>query len=310
MAGTELRDRVQSIRRFNRFYTQTIGVLHEGHLDSPFSLTEVRVLYEITHREAPTASEIARDLGLDAGYMSRTVRGFERKGLVARTRSEADGRRSHLSLTKKGRDLFAKLDARACDEIAAVLSRLAPGDRDRVTGAMRTVERLLGGRSERATPAYVVRDPRPGDMGWVVHRHGALYYQEKGWDERFEGLVAEVVARFVANFDPERERCWIAERDGEIVGSVFLARKSKTVGQLRLLLVEPSARGLGIGARLVDEVTRFARQAGYRKLMLWTNRGLDSARKIYEAAGYRLVREEPHDKFGEGEFAQVWEMAL
>lgn len=310
MAETGLPDRVQSVRRFNRFYTQTIGVLNEGHLDSPFSLTEVRVLYEITHREAPTASEIGRDLGLDAGYMSRMVRGFERKGLVVRTRSETDGRRSHLSLTKKGRDLFARLDARACDEIATVLGTLAPGDQERITAAMQTVERLLGGRGERGETTYVIRDPRPGDMGWVVHRHGALYAQEKGWDERFEGLVAEVVARFVAGFDPKRERCWIAERDGEIVGSVFLARKSKTVGQLRLLLVEPSARGLGIGARLVDKVARFARQAGYRKIVLWTNRGLDSARKIYESAGYRMVLEEPHDKFGEGEFAQVWEMKL
>jgi DNA-binding MarR family transcriptional regulator/N-acetylglutamate synthase-like GNAT family acetyltransferase len=301
--------RVEAVRRFNRFYTQTIGVLHEGLLESPFSLTEVRVLYEIAHRPDPTASEIVKSLGLDAGYVSRMLRSFEKRGLVVRTRSESDGRRSHLALTEHGRATFAELDERAHGEVGALLDRLSSAEQDRLVEAIAAVEGLLGERPEPKVP-YILRPPRPGDMGWVIHRHGALYCREYGWDERFEALVAEVVANFMRDFDPTHERCWIAERDGRVVGSIFLCKRSKTIAQLRLLLVEPDARGLGIGARLVDECTAFARQAGYRKIVLWTNRGLDAARRIYEAAGYRLVSEEPHDKFGSGLIAQVWELKL
>jgi DNA-binding MarR family transcriptional regulator/N-acetylglutamate synthase-like GNAT family acetyltransferase len=301
--------RVEAVRRFNRFYTQTIGVLREGLLESPFSLTEVRVLYEIAHRPSPTASEIVRSLGLDAGYVSRMLRGFEKRGLVVRTRSLDDGRRSHLALTEHGREMFAQLDERAHGEVGALLDRLSATDQDRLVEAIAAVERLLGERPAPAAP-FVLRPPQPGDMGWVVHRHGAIYAREYGWDERFEALVAEVVAKFMRDFDPTSERCWIAERDGRVVGSIFLCRRSKTIAQLRLLLVEPEARGLGIGAALVDACTDFARQAGYRKIMLWTNRGLDAARHLYEAAGYRLVSEEPHDQFGSGLIAQVWELKL
>jgi DNA-binding MarR family transcriptional regulator/N-acetylglutamate synthase-like GNAT family acetyltransferase len=309
MTTPETREQVEAVRRFNRFYTQMIGVLQEGHLESPFSLTEVRLLYEIAHRTDPTASEIARDLGLDAGYLSRILRAFEQKGLVERARSESDGRRSHLSLTEEGRVTFAPLNAQAHDDVASLLARLTAADRGRLVEAMERIARLLSARPEPASP-YVLRGPRPGDFGWVVHRHGALYAEEYGWDERFEALVADIVAKFVNRFDAKRERCWIAERDAEIVGSVFLVKKSKTIAQLRLLLVEPSARGLGIGSRLVDECTRFARQAGYRKIVLWTNSVLHAARHIYEAAGYRLVAEEPHEKFGEGLVGQQWELKL
>ena len=309
MSETNLREQVEAVRRFNRFYTQTIGVLQEGLLESPFSLTEVRVLYEIAHRADPTASELARDLALDAGYLSRILRNFERKGLVARTRSESDARRSHLALTDEGRATFAPLNAHAHDEVGAMLGKLAAGDRDRVVDAMERIERLLGARPQAKTP-YVLRSHRSGDMGWVVHRHGVLYAQEYGWDERFEGLVAEVVAKFIHDFDPKRERCWIAEKDGEIVGSVFLVAHSKTVAQLRLLLVEPAARGLGIGARLVAECERFARQAGYRKITLWTNSILVAARRIYEAGGYRLVHSEPYHGFGHDLVGETWDLKL
>ncbi|HLU64689.1 MAG TPA: bifunctional helix-turn-helix transcriptional regulator/GNAT family N-acetyltransferase [Kofleriaceae bacterium] len=301
--------RIAAVRAFNRFYTARVGALGDGLLDSQHSLAEVRVLYELAHRDGPAASEITAALGLDRGYLSRILRRLERAGLVARRRSTDDARRSVLRLTGKGRSAFAELDARADDEIAALLAGLAPADRDRLVGATRTIHRLLAPR-EPGGAAATLRGPRPGELGWVVHRHGALYAAEYGWDERFEGLVAGVVASFAARRDPARERCWIAERDGEPVGSVFLVAKTATVAQLRLLLVEPSARGLGIGARLVDECTAFARAAGYRSIVLWTNDVLHAARRIYQAAGYRLVDEAPHQLFGEGLVGQTWELSL
>jgi DNA-binding MarR family transcriptional regulator/N-acetylglutamate synthase-like GNAT family acetyltransferase len=300
---------VEEVRRFNRFYTQQIGVLREGLLRSPFSLTEVRVLYEISRREDPAAAELCRDLNLDAGYLSRILRDFTRKGLVEKRPSKRDGRQSLLRLTKKGQKEFATLNARQDEEVGAMLDRLTPEDQTRLTNAMQTIHALLGSEPEQKVP-YILRQHQPGDMGWVVHRHGVLYSQEYGWDEHFEALVAQIVADFIKNFDPKRERCWIAERDGEIVGSVFLVKKSKTVGQLRLLLVEPRARGLGIGKRLVDECVRFARQIGYRKIMLWTNDVLDAARHIYEQAGFRLVKEESHHSFGHDLVGQNWELTL
>lgn len=309
MTETGSRQRIEAVRRFNRFYTQEIGVLRDGLLDSPFSLVEVRVLYELAHRKDPTASELARDLGLDAGYLSRILRDFKQRGLIARRPSELDRRRSHLSLTKKGQRTFAPLDARAREEVGAALSKLAAVDQNRLVESMETIAKLLGSQPGSEVP-YIIRPPQHGDMGWVVHRHGALYAQEYGWDEQFEALVAEIVAKFIRNYDPKREHCWIAERDGEIVGSVFLVKRSKTVGQLRLLLVEPKARGLGIGARLVDECLRFARRARYRKVTLWTNDVLNAARHIYEKAGFQLVHEAAHQSFGHDLVEQTWELKL
>lgn len=309
MIETGSRQRIEAVRRFNRFYTKEIGVLRDGLLDSPFSLVEVRVLYELAHRKDPTASELARDLGLDAGYLSRILRDFKQRGLIARRPSELDGRRSHLSLTKKGQRTFAPLDARAREEVGAVLSKLTAVDQNRLVESLQTIEKLLGSQPGSKVP-YIIRSHQHGDMGWVVHRHGALYAQEYGWDEQFEALVAEIVTKFIRNYDPKREHCWIAERDGEIVGSVFLVKRSKTVGQLRLLLVEPQARGLGIGARLVDECLRFARRVRYRKVTLWTNDVLNAARHIYEKAGFQLVHEAAHHSFGHDLVEQTWELKL
>src|SRR6058998_181904 len=306
-AKAELERRVAAVRRFNRFYTSRIGVLH--YLGSDFSLGEVRVLYELAHRpDPPTATELCGVLGVDAGYLSRLLRGFERRRLITRTRSDVDGRRSHLALTAAGRAAFAPLGARSHDEIAALLAPLADADQRRLVEAMEAIEGILGGAGR--TPPFTLRPHRPGDMGWVVQRHGALYADEFGWDERFEALVATIVARFIERYDPRRERSWIAEKDGEIVGSVFLVRQSRTVGRLRLLLVEPKARGLGVGTRLVAECERFAREACYRKIVLWTNSVLRSARRIYEASGYRLVHEEPHHSFGHDLVGQTWELLL
>ncbi|HLW61255.1 MAG TPA: helix-turn-helix domain-containing GNAT family N-acetyltransferase [bacterium] len=309
MAEADFDRRVEAVRRFNRFYTGQIGVLNDGYLESPFSLTEVRVLYELAHRDEATASELARELGLDAGYLSRILRSFQKRGLIDKELSEVDGRQSLLGLTKRGRDVFTPLHARAHAQIGAMLSRLHQGDQRRLVEAMRAIEEVLGGRPA-SKAAYLLRPHQPGDMGWVIHRHGVLYAQEYKWDEQFEALVAGIASKFIQHYDPKRERCWIAEKDGEIVGSVFLVKHSKTVGQLRLLLVEPKARGLGIGVRLVDECLRFARRVGYRKVMLWTNSVLKAARHIYEKAGFRLVHEEPHHSFGHDLIGETWEVEL
>jgi DNA-binding MarR family transcriptional regulator/GNAT superfamily N-acetyltransferase len=303
--------RVDAVRAFNRFYTGRIGVLEEGYLESPFSLVQARVLYELAHRSQPTATEIARDLGLDTGYLSRILRGFERAGLLEKRPSARDGRRRLLLLTAHGREAFAPLDTRSRTETEALLRNLSPAAQLRLIGAMGTITKLLDDEPDGAA-TYLLRPHRPGDMGWVVQRHGLLYAEEYGWDETFEALVAEIVAGFIRHFDPERERCWIVERGGENVGSVFLMAhpKREGVGQLRLLLVEPSARGLGLGRRLVDECTRFARQVGYHTVTLWTNDVLASARRIYEAAGFHLVQEERHHSFGQDLVGQTWEMRV
>jgi DNA-binding MarR family transcriptional regulator/N-acetylglutamate synthase-like GNAT family acetyltransferase len=309
MTPPNLDRRVEAVRRFNRFYTRQIGVLREGFLGSPFPLTQARVIYELAHHEETTATELCRELGLDAGYLSRILRGFQRHGLIQKKSSETDGRRNLLWLTDRGQKAFAQLNANSHAEIEATLNALSEEEQDRLMDAMHTVEALLGAEAEQKAP-YLLRVHQPGDIGWVVHRHGVLYAQEYGWDEQFEALVADIVARFVKQFDPKRERCWIAEKDGENVGAVFLVRKSNTVAQLRLLLVEPKARGLGIGKRLVDEWERFARQVGYRKIVLWTNSVLDAARHIYEQAGYELVDEEPHHSFGHDLVGQTFELKL
>jgi DNA-binding MarR family transcriptional regulator/GNAT superfamily N-acetyltransferase len=309
MSDDDLDRRVGDVRHFNRFWTRRIGILREEYLESPFSLAEVRVLYELAHREETTASELGEELGLDAGYLSRILRGFEEDHLIHRRPSEADGRRRLLRLTGRGREAFAPLDARSRGEIGAMLGGMSKVGQERLVKAMRTIEGLLGVRPGPVVP-YLLRSHRPGDMGWVVHRHGVLYAREYGWDERFEALVAEIVAKFIQQYDPTREHCWIAERDGEIVGCVFLVRESEEIAKLRLLLVEPEARGLGIGGRLVEECIRFARQAGYRRITLWTNDVLKSARRIYEGMGFRLVHEEPHHSFGHDLVGQTWEMML
>ena len=300
---------IDSVRRFNRFYTRQIGLLREGLLDSPLSLTEVRVLYEIAHRKRVSAAELCQDLNLDAGYLSRILRRFEQQKLLLKTRSSADARRSLLALTAQGRKVFAPLEARQSKEVGVMLAKLSPHGQQQLLAAMHTLECLLTPKPETQAP-YTLRPHRPGDMGWIVHRHGVLYSQEYGYDERFEALVAEIVAEFIQHFDPKVERCWIAERNGEIVGCVFAVRKSKTVAKLRLLLVEPSARGLGIGSRLVSECVRFARQAGYKKLMLWTQSELLAARHLYQQAGFRLVGKKPHESWGRKLVAETWELKL
>lgn len=301
--------RVDAVRGFNRFYTQKIGVLQEGLLASPFSLTEARVLYELAQRRNPTASALGRDLGLDAGYLSRILRRFERARLIARTRSAADGRQSFLALTAQGSEAFAILNRRSQDEAAALLAGLSADGQARLVDAMRGIERLLGGERLSEAP-YRLRPHRPGDLGWVVSRHGAVYAEEYGFDQSFEALVAEIAATFIRRFDPARERCWIAEQDGERVGSVLVVKQSPRVAKLRLLLVERRARGLGLGARLVEEGVRFAREAGYRKLGLWTQSILVPARRVYENAGFRLKRAEPHRSFGHDLVGEFWEMRL
>jgi len=309
MAEIELQRRVEAVRRFNRFYTQQIGVLQEKLLRSPFSLTEVRVFYELAHRDKLTATDLGKELGLDQGYLSRILQGFERRGLIAKTPSEKDGRQSHLGLTEQGREAFAPLNARSHDEVAAMLGKLSAVQQSRLVEAMHTIEELLGAPGEQKS-LYILRPHQPGDMGWVVQRHGFLYAQEYGWDEQFEALVAGIVAKFIQHFDSKRERCWIAEKDGEIVGSVFLVKKSKTVAKLRLLLVDPKARGVGFGTCLVDECLLFARQAGYRKIVLWTNSILGAARHIYEKAGFRLIHKAPHHNFGHDLIGETWELKL
>lgn len=300
---------VSSVRQFNRFYTKQIGLLRRGYLESPFSLTEVRILFELAHRKYPVAAELAKDLRLDPGHLSRLLANFEKRGLLIRKPSGTDARQSHLLLTKRGRKAFAPLETRSEKETAAMLNQLSPSDRKRLVDAMHTIENLLGAPPP-ALPGYVLRPHRPGDMGWVVHRHGALYAAEYGWDEHFEALVAEIVAKFVQNFDPKRERCWIADQGGANIGSVFLVKKSDRVAKLRLLLVEPSARGLGLGKRLVNECIRFARRAGYRKITLWTQSNLLAARNIYEKAGFRLVKKVPYRNFGYSLVSETWDLKL
>jgi DNA-binding MarR family transcriptional regulator/N-acetylglutamate synthase-like GNAT family acetyltransferase len=302
-------ERIAAIRRFNRFYTRQIGVLNEGLLNSLFTLAEARVIYELAQREQTTASVLGGQLGLDAGYLSRMLQGFKRRGLIDMRPAEADRRQRVLRLTQAGQEAFAILNARSYSQIEAMLNPIPPDDQRRLVAAMRSIEELLGAQPETKVP-YILRLHQPGDIGWVVHRHGLLYATEYGWDEHFEALVASVVAQFIQNYDPKRERCLIAEMNGEIVGSVFLVKQSDSVAKLRLLLVEPKARGLGIGTRLVGECIRLARQLGYTTLTLWTNSVLVAARHIYEQAGFQLVSQEPHHSFGHDLVGETWELAL
>ena len=311
-------DNIEAIRAFNRFYTRRIGVLQEGLLDSPYTLAESRLLWELAHHDNPTATDLARALDLDAGYLSRLLRSFKERGLIKSTRSPTDARQLHLSLTAAGRKAFAPLHTRSREQVAGLLEALPEAQQAQLMQAMGSIEHLLGDQAPRTTAPYLLRPHRPGDLGWVVSRHGALYAQEYRWSMHFEALVARIAADFIERFDPTREACWIAEQDRQNVGCVFLvqARDETThaplpdVAQLRMLLVEPTARGLGLGARLVEECERFARQVGYTRITLWTNSLLLAARGIYQKAGYRLTASEAHHSFGHDLVGETWQKDL
>ena len=313
MLREDIGGRIDAVRRFNRYWTRKIGVLREGLLHTPYTLTEARVLLEISHRGSPTATDLSRGLGLDPGYLSRVLGRLEERGLLARIPSEADGRRRVLSLTPDGEEAFSLLDARSREEVGEMLGGLSEGEQRHLLEAMRTVEVILDGDDARGfkySEPFYLRAPEPGDLGWVVQRHGSLYAWEYGWDESFEALVARIVADFAGGHDAARERCWIAEMGGMNVGCVFVVKESAEVAKLRLLLVEPEARGLGLGTSLVEECVRFARSHGYGKLVLWTNSVLGAARHVYEEKGFELVEEEEHHSFGKDLVGQNWELVL
>ncbi len=309
MTDTALAEKVAAVRRFNRFYTKQIGVLLEGLLQSGFSLAEARILYEMGQRDGITATWLGEMLGLDAGYLSRLLAGLEKRGVLLKTRSPEDGRKSLLTLTEAGRAASTDLDQRSAAEVGEMLSALTEEEQRRLTASMATIEALLGGSSKGRDP-YILRPHRAGDLGWVVHRHGVVYGEEYGLNEQFEGLVAGVASELIKNFDPKWECSWIAEMDGEIVGTVFLVKVSDSVAKLRLLLIELKARGLGLGRRLVDECIRFARRAGYEKITLWTMGHLYVARRIYEKAGFVKVHEELVRDFGQEMVDETWELDL
>lgn len=309
MAGRALQERISTLRRFNRFYTRKLGVLEEHFLQSPFSLAEVRVLYELAHGGRTTAKAVGQALGLDAGYLSRILERFSRARLISRAASPADGRQSLLVLSQKGKAAFAPLERRSREEVEVMLRPLSERDQRRLVQAAGTVEALLAGKRDKQ-PEISLRQAKAGDFGWIVSRHGALYAEEYGWNESFEGMAADIVATFIKERDEKRERCWIAEMDGARAGTVMLVRERDKVAKLRLLIVEPEARGLGVGKRLVEECIRFARAAGYRKITLWTQSILTAARAIYLDVGFKKVREEPHTSFGKKLVGEYWELKL
>ena len=305
---------IAAVRRFNRFYTRQIGVLRKNYLDSPYSLGEMRVIYELAQNEKLTASDIARTLDLDMGYLSRLLRNFEKRGLINRKISASDARQSHLALTARGRKMFAPMEQRSQQYAAAMLAKLNNMQQEQIVSAMDAIETLLAGtptaKASDRVP-YTLREPRAGDFGWIVSRHAELYLREYGWADPFEGLCAQIVADFINNFNPGRERCWIAEMDGENVGCVMLVKDDQpNVARLRLLLVDPKARGLGLGARLVDECVRFARANGYAKITLWTHSVLSAARHVYEGAGFNLTSSEPRRSWGKDVVAEFWDLEL
>jgi DNA-binding MarR family transcriptional regulator/GNAT superfamily N-acetyltransferase len=309
MATQDSDRQISAVRAFNRFYTRKLGVLDQHFMKSPFSLSEGRVLYELAHREDLAAKAIGIELGLDPGYLSRLIQNFDEEGLITRKPLPSDRRQYRLSLTAKGRQAFAKLDRSSDDQVAAMLEAIPPGEAERLISAMSVIERLLG--ATEASPARaILREPRPGDMGWVVQSHGALYASEYGFDSSFEALVAEIAAKFLTSFDASRERCWIADLDGVPVGSVFLVKHSDDVAKLRLLLVDPAGRGQGLGQKLVAECIAFAKACGYRKITLWTQSILLAARKIYQDSGFVLVASEPHRSFGQSLIGETWEREL
>lgn len=307
----DIAGQVERMRRFNRFYTHKIGLLEGSKLYEPFSLAETRVLYELNYRDRVTASDLVRDLGIDAGYLSRMLRGFEKQGLITRKAAKEDARQSVLTLTAAGRRAFAPQEDVSRRLLSPLLERLAPDDRARLVGAMDTITQLLSEESRAAKPGFSLRPHRAGDIGWMIQKHGELYSAEYGWDSSFEALAAEVGAQFLRGFDPASENAWIAElENGERVGCVFLIRKSATVAKLRVLIVDPKARGLGVGKALVNACIDFARAKGYRKITLWTNSILLAARGIYEKTGFKLVKSEPHESFGQTLTGETWELKL
>jgi DNA-binding MarR family transcriptional regulator/N-acetylglutamate synthase-like GNAT family acetyltransferase len=299
---TSLMARAEAIRRFNRFYTRQIGALREHLLQAEFSLSESRILYELGTSAGLTSAELCQMLGLDAGYLSRIISGFEKKGLISKTRSPSDARALLIQLTNAGKAVLASLEQAAREEVMAMLQDMPESRQEQLTQAMQQVQSLLAGNDS----SYLLRDPRAGDMGIVVQQQAELYTREYGWNSEFEALVAEIVARFLREFDPSGERCWIAEKDGKVIGSVFVVRQDETTAKLRMLYVDASARGLGIGNRLVEETLRFARQAGYKRMILWTTSILTDARKLYQRAGFQLVEEEPVHSFGKDLVSQTW----
>lgn len=311
MSTVVLDRRIAAVRHFNRFYTKKIGVLSEAFLNTPYSLTEARVIYALAHRDGATATWLCEELGLDAGYLSRILKAFERQKLISRNPSPQDGRQTLISLTPAGREAYEPLDRASQSDIGNLLAPLPEADQERLVGAMRTLSTVLGDPDViPVRSAFILRSHRPGDMGWVTQRHGALYAEEYGLNERMEAYVAEVVAKFLREYDPAREHCWIAEQDGVSIGSVFLVRESDEIARLRLLIVEPKARGLGVGRRLVEECIRFARQAGYREVTLWTHSILTAARRIYATAGFEIVETEEHDEFGPMLTGETWTLRL
>jgi DNA-binding MarR family transcriptional regulator/GNAT superfamily N-acetyltransferase len=311
MDASSLDRRIAAIRRFNRFYTVKLGVLSETFLNTPFSLTEARVLQALSHRDGATATWLGRELDLDAGYLSRILRDFERQGLITRHQSSQDGRQTLISLTEAGREAFEPLDRGSYAAVGQMLSPLSEADQGRLVGAMRQISDLLGEPAESgAGPAFILRAHRPGDMGWIASRHGALYSEEYGLNHKMEAYVAEVVAKFLRKFDPARQHCWIAEQDGAPIGSVFIVKESDSVARLRMLIVEPKARGLGVGRRLVEECVRFSRQAGYSEITLWTHSILTAARRIYASLGFEIVETEIHDEFGPELVGETWTLRL
>lgn len=306
MSTLLLVERAGVVRGFNRFYTHQIGVLQEHLLQSDYSLTEIRVMYELSTRGDLTSADLCQMLGLDAGYLSRLTSGFEKKGLIQKVRCVTDARAVQLHLTDLGRAVLAPLEQQTQDEVIALLDSLPETQQQQLTAAMKRIQALLGGNA----PSYLLRDPQPGDMGLVVQQQAALYAREYGWNWEFEALVAEIVAQYLREFEPASERCWIAEKDGEVVGSVFVIRHDDTTAKLRMLYVDASARGMGIGQRLVDECVRFAQQVGYTRMLLWTVDILTEARKLYQKAGFELVEEEPMISFGKSLVSQTWARAL
>lgn len=309
MSASSFERRIAAVRRFNRFYTVKLGVLSDAFLNTPFSLTEARILHALAQRDGATASWLGRELDLDAGYLSRILRDFERKGLILRSISPQDGRQAMISLTADGRDAFEPLDRASHAAVGNMLAPLAEADQERLLAAMRLISGLLGGEPEPPAPV-ILRAHRPGDMGWVTARHGVLYNEEYGLNHKMEAYVAEVVAKFLREFDPGREHCWIAEQNGAPVGSVFLVKESDTEARLRLLILEPKARGLGVGRQLVEECVRFARQAGYGEITLWTHSILTAARRIYASIGFEIVETETHDEFGPELEGETWRLRL
>jgi DNA-binding MarR family transcriptional regulator/GNAT superfamily N-acetyltransferase len=309
MSQDDSLSQIAAVRAFNRFYTRKLGVLDQHLMKSPYSLSEARVLYELAHREDPSAKEIGNELGLDAGYLSRIVQSFDEDGLIVRTPLASDRRQYQLALTAKGRQAQAKLERSSQDEVGAMLAKLSETDGRRLSAAMATIENLLE-PPQRARPSFLLRSHRVGDMGWVISRQSIAYADEYGWDISYEALVAEICAQFIKNYDASREHCWIAEADGQALGSVFLVRASDELAKLRLLLVEKEARGLGIGRALVEQCIRAAREKGYKRMTLWTQSNLVAARKIYQDAGFALVASEPHRSFGQDLIGETWERDL